>query len=115
LEAKWEIVNLFDRSIAIQKDLELRGSAMRSIHDITDTVCKSTQLMVNLSVIRVTKSWSHATEKMGRMVATWNKCQNQQNMSLSGAVIQEKAWRLNEDQTENTKVQITLEHFCHTK
>lgn len=40
----------FDRAIDNQKGMELTGSAVRTVHEDTDTVCKSTRLTVNLSV-----------------------------------------------------------------
>lgn len=40
----------FDRGIDNQKGMELTGSAVRTVYEDTDRVCKSTQLTVNLSV-----------------------------------------------------------------
>jgi hypothetical protein len=108
-EVKLKVQKQFNRgeqSIDIQKAMGLSDSTVRTICDRADTIHNSTKLTTNLSVTSVTKSWCDATDKVERMLATWIEQQNQQNMYLSGAVIQEKVRHLHEDLTKDGKAEM---------
>jgi hypothetical protein len=69
----------------------LSDSAVRTISDIAHTVHKSAQLMSNLGVTAVTKSWSDRVGNIERMLPTQIKDQNQQNLHITGVVTEENA------------------------
>ena len=99
---KLKVLDWFDRgerSTDIQREMGLSDSTVRTIRDNRDKISKSAQTTMNLTVTRTAGSRPDAIEKM---LTTWIEHQNQQNMPLSGMVIQEKAKSLYGDLTKGT-------------